>query len=28
MTANIMEPGTSWGSDTSVAPSSSSFIDY
>ncbi|GKA88260.1 retrovirus-related pol polyprotein from transposon TNT 1-94, partial [Tanacetum coccineum] len=28
MTANRMEPGTSWGSDTSVDPSSSSFIDY
>ncbi|GJT42464.1 retrovirus-related pol polyprotein from transposon TNT 1-94 [Tanacetum coccineum] len=28
MTANRMEPGTSRGSDTSVAPSSSSFIDY
>ncbi|GJX96855.1 retrovirus-related pol polyprotein from transposon TNT 1-94 [Tanacetum coccineum] len=28
MTANRMEPGISWGSDTSVAPSSSSFIDY
>ncbi|GJV10150.1 retrovirus-related pol polyprotein from transposon TNT 1-94 [Tanacetum coccineum] len=27
MTANKMEPGTSWGSDTSVAPSSSSLID-
>ncbi|GJY94331.1 retrovirus-related pol polyprotein from transposon TNT 1-94 [Tanacetum coccineum] len=27
MTANRMEPGTSWGSDTSVAPSSSSLID-
>ncbi|GJT91153.1 retrovirus-related pol polyprotein from transposon TNT 1-94 [Tanacetum coccineum] len=27
MTANRMEPGTSRGSDTSVAPSSSSFID-
>ncbi|GJT19574.1 hypothetical protein Tco_0878280 [Tanacetum coccineum] len=26
-TANRMEPGTSWGSDTSVAPSSSSFFD-
>ncbi|GJU56523.1 hypothetical protein Tco_1230237 [Tanacetum coccineum] len=25
--ANRMEPGTSWGSDTSVAPSSSSLID-
>ncbi|GJW40153.1 hypothetical protein Tco_0065998 [Tanacetum coccineum] len=28
MTANRMEPGTSWGSNTSVAPSSSSLIDY
>ncbi|GJS01824.1 hypothetical protein Tco_0318332 [Tanacetum coccineum] len=28
MTANIMKPGTSRGSDTSVAPSSSSLIDY
>ncbi|GKB15613.1 retrovirus-related pol polyprotein from transposon TNT 1-94, partial [Tanacetum coccineum] len=27
MTANRMELGTSWGSDTSIAPSSSSFID-
>ncbi|GJT40025.1 retrovirus-related pol polyprotein from transposon TNT 1-94 [Tanacetum coccineum] len=27
MTANRMEPGTSWGSDTLVAPSSSSLID-
>ncbi|GJT77859.1 hypothetical protein Tco_1044584 [Tanacetum coccineum] len=27
MTANIMEPGTSRGSDTLIAPSSSSFID-
>ncbi|GJS54551.1 retrovirus-related pol polyprotein from transposon TNT 1-94 [Tanacetum coccineum] len=27
MTANRMEPGTSWGSNTSVAPSSSSLID-
>nr|GEV70230.1 hypothetical protein [Tanacetum cinerariifolium] len=27
MTANRMELGTSWGSDTSVAPSSSSLID-
>ncbi|GJR37210.1 hypothetical protein Tco_1212894 [Tanacetum coccineum] len=28
MTANRMEPGTSWGSNTLVAPSSSSLIDY
>nr|GEU49669.1 integrase, catalytic region, zinc finger, CCHC-type, peptidase aspartic, catalytic [Tanacetum cinerariifolium] len=28
MTTNIMEPGTSRGSDTSVAPSSSSLIDW
>ncbi|GKC41089.1 hypothetical protein Tco_1053473 [Tanacetum coccineum] len=28
ITANRMEPGTSRGSDTSVAPSSSSIIDY
>nr|GEW45112.1 hypothetical protein [Tanacetum cinerariifolium] len=28
ITANRMEPGTSRGSDTSVAPSSSSLIDY
>nr|GEU38351.1 hypothetical protein [Tanacetum cinerariifolium] len=27
MTANRMEPGISWGSDTSIAPSSSSLID-
>ncbi|GJT87558.1 retrovirus-related pol polyprotein from transposon TNT 1-94 [Tanacetum coccineum] len=27
LTANKIEPGTSWGSDTSVVPSSSSFID-
>ncbi|GKD04973.1 retrovirus-related pol polyprotein from transposon TNT 1-94 [Tanacetum coccineum] len=27
MNANRMEPGTSWGSDTLVAPSSSSIID-
>ncbi|GJS13900.1 retrovirus-related pol polyprotein from transposon TNT 1-94 [Tanacetum coccineum] len=27
MTANRMKPGTSWGSDTLVAPSSSSLID-
>ncbi|GJS08041.1 hypothetical protein Tco_0364837 [Tanacetum coccineum] len=27
MTANRMKPGTSWGFDTSVAPSSSSLID-
>ncbi|GKE27443.1 hypothetical protein Tco_1442827 [Tanacetum coccineum] len=27
MTANKMKPGTSWGSDTLVAPSSSSLID-
>ncbi|GKC07797.1 retrovirus-related pol polyprotein from transposon TNT 1-94 [Tanacetum coccineum] len=27
MTANRMKPGTSWGSDTSVSPSSSSLID-
>ncbi|GJV76355.1 hypothetical protein Tco_1507939 [Tanacetum coccineum] len=27
MISNKMEPGTSWGSNTSVAPSSSSFVD-